>query len=92
MYYLNDKHPKYEFTIYIRQGTAIPYLINTYNSYYDAKRFLEEKAKRHQHYNQIFYIDEDFFENEYTNNYQGTYYKILKRPVADWEEIEKEVA
>lgn len=87
MYYLNDKHTEYEYTIYIRHGTGLPYLGRTFTNYYDACRFLKEKAKRHEHYNQIYYIDDEFFENQYERNYQGTYYKILRRKLSDWEEV-----
>lgn len=92
MYYLNDQHKKYEYTVYVRHGTGIPFLAKTFSSYSDACLFLEEKAKRHLHYNQIFFIDDKFFENYYPKNMNGTYYKILRRPLSDWEEVEKEVA
>lgn len=93
MYFLNDKHPEYEYVLYCRHSDAIPYISRTFDSFPDVLRYIEELEKRHNHYHQIFYIDNDFYENKYSININGTYYKFLRRPVADWEEFtEKEVA
>lgn len=94
MYYLNDKHSQYEYTIYVRYGTALPYMIGrTFTNYWDTCRYLMDIAKRHQRFGHICYIDDDFFYNEYERDLKGTYYKILRRPVSDWEELdEREVA
>lgn len=90
MYLLNDKHSKYEYVIYVRCGTAIPYLNGKiFTSYNDVCNYLEEIAKRHQRYNRIFYIDNKFYKNECERDERCIYYKILRRPVSDWEEIEK---
>lgn len=90
MYYLNDKHPKYEYDIYIKNGEGIPYINGKiFTSYKDVCNYLEEIAKRHIRYNRVFYIDDDFFDNKYKKDIKGTYYKILKRPVSDWEDIKK---
>lgn len=90
MYYLNDKHPKYEFTVYIRCGNGTPYLIpRKFETYSEVCKFLNEKAKWHFRYNQRFYIDDSFFSNEYKKDINGIYYKILKRPVSDWKELKK---
>lgn len=84
MYYLNDKHPKFEYVLYVRQGNAIPFLSGKiYSSYYEICRELKDIAKRHDRYNQKYYIDEEFFDNEYKRG-EGTYYKILCRKVNDW--------
>ena len=91
MYYLNDKHSQYEYGIYIRHGTGIPYIVERpHRNYWDLVRELEEEAKKHHRYNRIYFIDEKWFKNEYERNVVGTYYKILRRPIADWEEIIEE--
>ncbi len=87
MYFLNDKHPKYEYTLYVRVGQAKPYLMRTFDSIEDVIRHTEALEKRHNHYRQIFYIDNDFYKNRYNENLNGTYYKYLRRPVFDWEEF-----
>ena len=90
MYFLNDKHPKYEYAIYIRHGLGMPFIIEKpHMTYYDICNYLNEEAKRHERYNRIYYIDNKFFKNHYEFSLNGTYYKILRRPVADWEEIEE---
>ena len=95
MYFLNDKHPKYEYALYVRVGNALPYISNTYNSFDDVCRQIKEIEKRHNHYRQFFYIDNDFYNNKYnlaTISIKGIYYKILRRPVYDWEEFDNNVA
>ncbi len=87
MYLLNDKHSKYEYTLYTRVGSAAPYLTHTYYSLDDIIRKSKEIEKRHNHYRQVFYIDNDFYENHYSENMNGVYYKFLRRPVYDWEEF-----
>ncbi len=84
MYYLNDKHSKYEYALYCRVGNACPYIARTFNSIDDVYRFVNDIEKRHNHYRQIFYIDNDFYNNKYNLNCNCTYYKILRRPVSDW--------
>jgi hypothetical protein len=88
LYYLNDKHSKYEYVLYIRHGKAEPFLGRIFTSYYDIKRELEEIARRHDRFNQVYFIDEDFFKNQYSKG-EGTYYKILMREVKDWKTFKK---
>lgn len=93
MYYLNDKHPKYEYAIYIRHGTGLPFIVERPRSnYWDIVRELQEDAKKHERYHRVYFIDDKFFYNHYDKDMKGTYYKILRRPIADWEELEEEVA
>lgn len=92
MYYLNDKHPKYEYALYCRVGQACPYIARIFDSINDVYRYVQEIEKKHNHYGQRFYIDNDFYNNRYDLNAGGTYYKFLRRPVFDWEEFNKEVA
>lgn len=87
MYLLNDKHSKYEYIIYTRVKGAMPYLKGkAKQSYYEICKDLEDIAKRHDRYNMTYYIDNDFFKNEYDKSNADFYYKILKREVNDWEE------
>ena len=89
MYYLNDQHPEWEYVLYCRHENALPFFVRTFDSYEDVCRFINELVKRHNHYRQIFYIDNDFYKNQYSINLNGTYYKFLRRPVADWQEFSK---
>ncbi len=85
MYYLNDQHPKYQYTIYTRHGNALPFLSGKFDSLRLVKMQLEYLAKDNDRYHRRYYIDEEFFDNEYKKG-EGTYYKILMRKVNDWEE------
>ena len=89
MYYLNDKHSKYEYMLYCQHGTGQPFIARTFNGFDEVKRYTEELEKKHNHYHQNFYIDNDFYNNQYSINQNGTYYKFLRRPVADWQEFDK---
>lgn len=88
MYYLNDVHPKYEYTVYCRVADACPYVMRSFTKKKDVDAFLRNLAKWHDRYHQIYYIDNKGFKNEYTINMNGKYYKILRRPVNDWEEVD----
>lgn len=92
MYYLNDKHPKYEYALYCRVGNALPYIARTFTDLGDVYRYILEIEKRHNRYHQVFYIDNVFYKNAYTLGAGGTYYKFLRRKVEDWQEFDREVA
>lgn len=87
MYYLNDKHPEYEYAVYCRVSTACPYIVRIFENKRQLKIFMEGIIKWHNRYHQVFYIDNEEYDNEYSINEGGTYYKILKRAVNDWEEV-----
>ena len=88
MYYLNDKHTAYEYVIYCRKSKATPYLIGSiFDNERQVKQFIEEIGKRHERFNQPYYVDNYFYKNTYPITQDGWYYKILKRPVNDWQEI-----
>lgn len=89
MYFLNDKHSEYEYICYHKIKDGIPFLMNTFNSLSDIKLYINEIEKRHNRYGQIFYIDNDFYNNYYNFNCVGNcyYYKFLRRKVLDWEEF-----
>lgn len=88
MYYLNDKHTDYEYAVYCRKSKATPYLIgHTFEDEIQVKRFIEEIGKRHERFNQPYYVDNKFYSNSYPMTVDGFYYKILKRKVNDWKII-----
>lgn len=89
MYFLNDKHPEYEFAIYCQCKTATPYIAAILNSMQDVRRYLETRVKRCNQFGQIYYIDNIGFKNDYSKAMcnKGFYFKILKRKVNDWKII-----
>lgn len=91
MYYLNDKHAKYQYALYKQIGDACPFITELHFDNYDGLMVcIKEIEKKHNHYRQAFYIDNDFYQNQYNERAGGTYYKFLRRPVCDWEEFSKE--
>lgn len=87
MYYLNDKHPQYEYCLYVKNGNACPYIARTFTDMFAIYQFIDEIEKKHNRYNRVFYIDNEFYKNRYSLNIEGIYYKFLKRKVNDWEEV-----
>lgn len=91
MYYLNDKHSQYQYIIYCKQNIqAFPYLIpREFESLKEVKIFLKENIeKRYDRCGFVYYIDNDFYNNNYPKNINGAYYKVLRRKVNDWKEFE----
>ena len=91
MYFLNDKHPKYEYALFTQIKNGLPYIteLRYVTKQNDLLRVIEEIEKKHNRYSQKFYIDNDFYDNYYSLETGGTYYKFLKRKVSDWEVFEE---
>ena len=88
MYYLEQKHPEYEYTLYVQQASACPYTICVLNSFEQVLDKIEHIEKQHCYYwNRDFYIDNDFYNNKQERTPTGTYYKFLRRKVNDWEDF-----
>jgi hypothetical protein len=86
MYYLNDKHAKYEYAVYTRVNNACPYIAHTFNNKKAVEEWLKEIIKQHNRYHHTYYIDTKEYKNEYPKEIVQFYYKILQRPVNDWQE------
>ena len=88
MYYLEDKHPNYEYTCYVHVKNAIPY-INVWHATTMAEVYehIKEIEKRHNRTCTPFYIDNDFYTNHYSLGSQSYYYRFMQRPVSDWEQL-----
>ena len=87
MYYLNDKHPEYEYAIYKRVRKGCPYIAKTFTNIYDVEEWINAVKKEHDKYHYTYYIDAEKYENQYPLEFAQFYYKILKRQVNDWQEI-----
>lgn len=86
--YLNDKHVEYEYILYVKVGSACPYLaglepMRSWREVMNTIKWIENKHSKS--YNGWYYIDNDFYDNPYPLTSNGTYYKILRRKVNDWE-------
>lgn len=87
-----DNKIKYQYGLYTQVGNATPYIteLKGVENMQDVYRRIEEIEKRHNHYRQIFYIDNDFYKNKFSGECGGTYYRFLKRRVLGWEDVSEE--
>lgn len=73
-----------EYTLFLRHGNATPYTLGTYKTISAAKEKLYDivdlEVKRHR----PFYVDNDFFKNNYELGYNSFYISILEREVEQW--------
>lgn len=82
------EHPEYEYALYVQRENACPYIATIMDSMEKVKLKIEQIKKTHCYrYNRIFYIDNDFYKNEYKLGMGGTYYKFVRRKVNDWEDF-----
>lgn len=87
MYYLNDRHPDYQYAVYCKYQGGSPYIKTVLDNKEQLDQYIESIVNRHNQFHHIFYIDNDFYDNKYPKDLQGIYYKVLKRKVNDWEEV-----
>lgn len=85
---LYNRKYDYEYVFYIRHNNACPFLSHIYHDFNDVLKEISDIEKKANRYNWIFYIDNDFYNNYYNINAGGTYYKVLRRAVNDWEELD----
>lgn len=87
MYYLNDKHPRKEYAIYKRVNNATPYISNVFTNFKEVEEFFGAVERRHNQFHHTYYIDAEGFNNNYPKELAQFYYKLLERPVNDWQEV-----
>ena len=88
MYYLNDDHPEFQYAIYCIVNKGCPYIApRLFDNVMDVYNYIEELAKNNNRYHRTFYVDNDFYNNQYNLDTSNIYYKVLKRKVLDWEEF-----
>lgn len=78
---------KYEYTIYIQIRNGTPFCSGIYSNEKQVEEHLKSLIRRHKQYKQIYYVDNKNYDNEYSKAQTGTYYKILRRPINDWQEL-----
>lgn len=88
MYYLEDRHPQFEYGCYIKVGTAVPYISPWRgDDFQDVIRLIKDIEKRHSRTGQHYYIDNDFYNNEFSKSNYVYYYRFLVRPINDWKQL-----
>lgn len=87
MYCLNDQHPREEYAIYKRVNNATPYISNVFDNMKQVDEFFDAVARHHDHYHHSYYIDRVGYKNQYPVEFAQFYYKLLVRPVNDWQDV-----
>ena len=73
-----------EYCIYIQKGSCTPYVVGTYNSIYDAKHALNNMLELYKIRRKLYFVDNDFYDNEFSNLCSSDYYCIKVRQVSEW--------
>lgn len=73
-----------QYGIYIRQGSAAPYMIHFYDNIISAKQKLYEMVQLEEERQRPYFVDNDFFSNRYSLVGRLKYFCIKERDVSDW--------
>lgn len=78
---------KKEYAIFKRVNNATPYVSNTFSNLSQVDIYFQEIENRHKKFNQTFYIDRVGYKNYYPKELAQFYYKVLERPINEWQEL-----
>lgn len=73
-----------EYGIYIRCNGGKPYMIHFFNDIIQTKLKLYEMIGLEEERGRPYYVDNDFFNNKFSNNLNLKYYCIKEREVSDF--------
>lgn len=77
--------PEKEYCILQINGKGTPFIYHTYSNIFDAKKDLFNLVALEQERNRPYYVNNDFYSNEFTPNCSGKYFCIRQRSVSKWE-------
>ena len=66
-----------------------PFYFDSFYSIYEAKSKLYDIISLEQERGRPYYVNNDFFKNEYTQNVKGKYFCIKERNVSKWVEYKE---
>lgn len=78
---------KKEYGIYCRVNNACPYIAQVYSNMKEVEEYFRTVSVNHDRYHRLYYIDAEGFRNKYPKELATFYYKLVERPVNDWQEI-----
>ena len=78
---------KYQYTIQIQFKNGAPYYTGVYDYLDEVLLFLNEKIKIDKHYKRVYYVYNEFFNNEFKEDMAVSKYKILIRQVGRWNDF-----
>ena len=73
-----------EYCIYIRHGDGMPYRLKYYDTLIEAKRVLYEMVQHEEERQKPYYVDNDFFSNNYNLAIKLKYFRLEEREVSEW--------
>ena len=53
----------------------------------EVEEYFKSVSINHDRYHRLYYIDAEGFKNKYPRELATFYYKLVERPVNDWQEI-----
>lgn len=74
----------FEYIIYCVYNGGKPFFIHTYDNINNAKIDLYNMIEFEKKRNRPYYVDNDFFNNEYSSNVIGKYFCIKQRKVSEF--------
>lgn len=74
----------FEYIIYCVYNGGKPFFIHTYDNINNAKIDLYNMIELEKKRNRPYYVDNDFFNNEYSSNVIGKYFCIKQRKVSEF--------
>lgn len=79
-----------EYSILIRNGSGCPYFLGTYKDITSAKKAILNLVKFEEEKNNMYFVDNDFFQNKYCYASCLKYMCIKEREVSDWNNYSEE--
>lgn len=76
-----------EYGIYIRQGDGKPYMIHIFDNIESAKGKLFEMILLEEERGRPYFVDNDFFNNQFHIASKLKYYCIKEREVSEWKKF-----
>lgn len=77
----------YQYTILVQFKNGCPFHINTYDYFDVALIQLNSYIKTDKRYRRSYYVNNDFFKNDYDCNAQNKY-ELLCRDVGEWKHFD----
>lgn len=78
-----------EYCIYNVWNGGSPFISHVFSDYTSAKVKLLEMVQLEKDRNRLFFVDNDFFENEYHIKGKGKYFCIKEREVSEWKKTKE---
>lgn len=81
---INIENFKYEYTIFCVYNGGKPFYLSPFSNIQKAKLQLYDMVELEKERGRPYYVNNDFFKNEYTSNVLGKYFCIKERKISDW--------